>query len=559
MTLLASAVLGTGAASSTAHALPPTPVVRLPFPQDDGSLTPYTFELGYPLVTLVYDTLMWRDASGVPQPWLAKSVATRPDAKQVTISLVDGVHWHDGVALTAADVVFTFRYVASHFHPRFTPELAPVEGVEAIDPLTVVVHLRQAWPGFSDQPLADLPILPSHLWQGLRPGEVAPPGLPVGSGPYRLVEHRPNQDYRFEANSDYFQGPPAVQSIQVPIIGDSGATLRAFQSGAVDALPESLDGKEAAALHQLGTRVVTGASFLGTVVMFDVRQPPFNRIEVRQAVSEALDLGVFAAAAGDAVPADHGYLHPRSAWASPEVLHRYDALDARRRLAALHLGPLTVLAPDNEPLKLGAAQQVALALGRVGVAASVVTVSPKQLSKAVGDDGSAPDFQAAIWSAPALASYDPTLLGRLFSSRAGSSLDYPGYSSPAFDAAAARVATTTDAAARRSAVGDALRVLATDVPVVALFYPAGIYAFHPSAYDGWVFVNGTGILDKRSFVGRPPAASAPSVASGGTPAGGGRGSSLLVYIWFGIIGAAVVVGLALAGLHIADRRQPNRR
>jgi hypothetical protein len=47
-------------------------VVRIPFPQDDGSLTPYTFTFGYPLVTLVYDTLMWRDESGTPRPWLAR-------------------------------------------------------------------------------------------------------------------------------------------------------------------------------------------------------------------------------------------------------------------------------------------------------------------------------------------------------------------------------------------------------------------------------------------------------------------------------------------------------
>ncbi len=40
--------------------------VRIPFPGDDGRLTPYTFELGYPLVTLIYDTLMWRDRGGAP-------------------------------------------------------------------------------------------------------------------------------------------------------------------------------------------------------------------------------------------------------------------------------------------------------------------------------------------------------------------------------------------------------------------------------------------------------------------------------------------------------------
>ncbi len=54
---------------------PPQKVVRLPVPKYDGTLTPYTFELGYPLVTLVYDTLMLRDAEGVPRPWCGEARA----------------------------------------------------------------------------------------------------------------------------------------------------------------------------------------------------------------------------------------------------------------------------------------------------------------------------------------------------------------------------------------------------------------------------------------------------------------------------------------------------
>ncbi|MEJ7764108.1 MAG: hypothetical protein WKF86_01305, partial [Acidimicrobiales bacterium] len=48
-------------------------LLRIAFPQEDGSLTPYTFEVGYPLLTLVDDTLMWRDAQGIPQPLLARA------------------------------------------------------------------------------------------------------------------------------------------------------------------------------------------------------------------------------------------------------------------------------------------------------------------------------------------------------------------------------------------------------------------------------------------------------------------------------------------------------
>ncbi len=184
--------------------------MRIPFPGDDGSLTPYTFELGYPLVTLIYDTLMWRKPDGAPAPWLARSMERSHAGKRLTIRLHEGVRWHDGRPLTAADVAFTFAYFAERFHPRFTPQLEAVRGVEALDPQTVEITLSHSSPGFSDQPLSDVPILPRHLWERLPQGTAAPEGLPVGSGPYRLVEHERGTRYRFVANRGYFLGRPTV-------------------------------------------------------------------------------------------------------------------------------------------------------------------------------------------------------------------------------------------------------------------------------------------------------------------------------------------------------------
>ena len=71
-------------------------VVRIPFPEEDGTLTPYTFEVGYQLMSLMYDTVMWRDAEGVPRPWLAESVTRSGDGRTVTIRLRDGIRWQDG-------------------------------------------------------------------------------------------------------------------------------------------------------------------------------------------------------------------------------------------------------------------------------------------------------------------------------------------------------------------------------------------------------------------------------------------------------------------------------
>ncbi|MCA1704479.1 MAG: ABC transporter substrate-binding protein, partial [Actinobacteria bacterium] len=183
-------------------------VVRIPFPREDGSLTPYTFRLGYPLVSLIYDTLMLRDDGGVPRPWLARSV--RRSGLRLTIQLRRGVRWQDGPPLTSDDVVFTFGHVASRRNPRFTPQVRDVAAVQATGPYTVVITLRRPSLGFLDQPLADMPILPAHLWRNLPPGRLAPSGPPIGSGPYRLVGHQKGKSYRFEANRRYFRGAPAV-------------------------------------------------------------------------------------------------------------------------------------------------------------------------------------------------------------------------------------------------------------------------------------------------------------------------------------------------------------
>jgi len=509
---LLSAVLAplpTGEPSRT-----PVPVVRLPFPAEDGSLSPYSFKLGYPLMTLVYDTLLWRDRDGVPQPWLARAVDVSPDGRVVTIRLADNAHWQDGPPVTSRDVVFTFGFVATHPHPRFTAELSAVQSVEAPDPATVEITLRHPSPGFIDQPLADLPILPRHLWQSLPRGNTAPDGLPVGSGPYRLVEHIPGERYRFEANSGYFQGRPTVDALEVPVIGDADAQLRALHGGGVDMVPLSLSADAAAGVEVIGTRLAKGRSYLGTVLMFNLRRPPFDRAEVRQAVAEALDLEQMARVVGGAVPADHGYLHPASAWGSGRILHTSDEATARRALAGLGAGTIKVLVADNDPLRLKAARQVALDLDRVGLQTVVSAIPAQDLSQAVGEDGSAASFQAAIWSSSPLGSYDPDFLGRVFGADpTTATFNYSGYASREFDSLSAQVETAQDVAARRSAVERELQLLATDLPVVPLFFADGIYAYRPGAYDGWVFVKGAGILDKASFVGPASIPTSPTSPS----------------------------------------------
>jgi peptide/nickel transport system substrate-binding protein len=545
----ASLVVGIGVSPALAQSAQ-TPLVRLPLPAYDGSLTPYSFGLGYPLVTLVYDTLLWRDADGIPQPWLARSVSRSDDGLRLTVRLRSGARWHDGRPLTAADVAFTFGYVAAHYQPRLTPQLADVRRVRATGRLTVRIDLRRPSLGFDDQPLADLPILPRHIWQRLPAGRRAPSGPAVGSGPYRLVQARPGSGYVLRASPGYFRGRPSVREIRVPIIRDAARTYRALRDRDVDMVPLSLPQRAAAELGStLGVALLRGPAYTGTALVLNVRRPPFDSAAARRAVAGALDLARIARSVAPAVAADAGFVHPASRWSAGAPLHRFDPRASRPALAALGGRPLRVLAPDNDPVRLEAGRQVVLALRRAGARATLVKRSRARLDRATGADGTPANFDAAIQSTPALVSYDPDYLARLFGSDLRAApLNVAGYRSAAFDAAARSVASAPDVAARARATTAELTLLARDAPAIALFFSQGTFAFRPAAYDGWAFVQGSGILDKRSFLpGATPAPRAPRIPDAGArqePSGSGFG---LVNV-ISLVALAIVAALAAAAV-----------
>ncbi len=542
-----------GAGASTAK------VVRLPFPRYDGTLTPYTFDLGYPLVTLVYDTLTWRDADGIPQPWLARAVIRSRGGRRVTVRLRPGVRWQDGRPLTAADVAFSFGFVARRFQPRFTPQLADVEQVRATGPLTATFDLRRPSLGFDDQPLADVPILPRHLWQGLPADRTAPRGPAVGSGPYRIVTATRKQGYVLRANRRYFRGAPRVEEIRVPIIDDAERTFQALRDRRVDMVPLSLPGQTAQDFGStLGIGVLRGPSYSGTALLLNLRRPPFDRPDVRRAVAASLDLGRMVRNVAPAVAAVEGQIHPASRWSAGVPLQRSDVRAARRTLAQAGRRPIRVLAPTNDPVRLEAGRQVVLALRRAGAEADLVKLARGRLGHAIGEDGAAPDFDAAIQSIPALASEDPDYLAKVFGSRARNApLNFSGYHSQAFDALARRVASVPGSRARREATRAELRLLAHDLPSIPLFFSGGAFAYRPEVYDGWGFIKGTGILDKRSFLPstgptREAPAGAPRVDA---PAASGSGLGVVDVIAIAVLaGVGLLVVVALVQRRSAGRR-----
>ncbi len=306
--------------------------------------------------------------------------------------------------------------------------------------------------------------------------------------------------------------------------------------------------------RSFGIGIARGPWYSGTALMLNLRSRPFDLLAARRAVAAAVDLGRLTANVQPAVPADRGYLHPASPWASNRVLYRFDAGAAQRVFAQLQLhAEVPVLAPDNDAVRLEAGRQVVLALMRAGVPARLVKTSAIALARAIGQDGSQPTFTAAIVSIPALASYDPDLLGRLFGAGPRrATLDTSGYHSAAFDALAEQVAAAPNRPTRWRAVQRLLERLARDAPAVPLFFSQGTFAYRRATYDGWVEVKGLGILDKTSFFPARPAPGPNPVGAGGGGArdhhSGGGGEPLDALSIVALIVLLSAVGLGAVAL-----------
>lgn len=501
--------------------------LRIAFPSEDGSLTPYTFTNGYPLVMLVYDSLTWRDAEGVPRPWLARSVTRGGGGRRVTVKLRKGVRWHDGHGFSADDVVFTYRHIAARAHPRFTSQLREIEGVTAPDAQTVVFTLRRAALGFDDQPLADVPILPRHLWEGLPADQLAPRGLPVGTGPYRLARHVAGKRYAFRANRRYFKGAPSVDAIDVPIVRSEDEAFSRLMQGSLDAAPVNLPPGVIAERSE-AVQFAAGISYSGTMLAFNLARAPFGDPGARRTVAGAVDLDAVAGIStgpGATVAADRGMLHPESPWASRRTLHRAEPAAARVAFAEQAVAPFTILASSDDGVRLEAARRLVRALERAGAQVRLQAVSAQRFEQRLGRAGGVAHFDAAVVGIPALASYDPAYLRNVFGDPRAATLNHGGYRSARFARLADRVASATTRAARRAAVADELALLAEDVPALPLFFGGTTFAYRALGYAGWVEVKGSGILDKQSFLERSAAAATPGAAAGDprdtTPGGSG--------------------------------------
>ncbi len=156
----------------------------------------------------VYEGLFTYDRNFTPIPMLAESYAVTPDGRRYTITLRKGVRFHTGKEMTAADVVASL----TRWGKVATTGKAvwrSVEAVEARDPYTVVIHLRE--PSGSllyglASPNNGASIHPKEVIAAAGEGQIKEF---IGTGLYRFVEHRPDRHIKLARFKEYAARPEA--------------------------------------------------------------------------------------------------------------------------------------------------------------------------------------------------------------------------------------------------------------------------------------------------------------------------------------------------------------
>ncbi|MGI8913325.1 MAG: ABC transporter substrate-binding protein, partial [Chloroflexota bacterium] len=472
-------VSGVAATTASPAASPqhPAPTVRAAW-ADVGVPSPFRVSTAGPggpvLLTLLYDTLTWKDEHGII-PWLATKWRISPDGREYTFTIAPNVQWHDGRPLTADDVAFTFAYYAQHPYRWTSTAMVASATVSAAD--QVVVRLRQPFAPFLEEIGGIVPIIPKHVWsQVADPLAHSAPDATLGSGPFALAEYRQAEAaYRLTANLNYFRGPVSVGEYQQLNIS-AQTSIQAVQKGELD-LAWTTDASVVGLFPNDPRLKVLPTPPLSVVrLAVNTKRPPLDRKEVRQAIRYALDRRQIGQVItkGTPIAGSAGVIPPETPWFNPNLPgYAFDPAKARALLQDQRYSIELLADPTNREPEL-----MLPMLQAVGIDLVVKRVDSQTRTQLLREG----NFQLGIVQHIGIGS-DPDFL-RLWYNGAEANDFAQGFNfkDPQFGQLADAEAVTLDMAKRRAIIFRMQEILADQLPTIVLYYRRFYWVYDSAKY-----------------------------------------------------------------------------
>lgn len=271
----------------------------------------------------IFETLIDYDRQNadLPQkPGLATEWK-RIDDKTVELKLRPGVKFHNGDVMTADDVVFTFskerfglldeQDSARKDGKTLFTSSASVSAGGKVPPAEVAAVAKRAWPNLdrvekvNDMTVRFVSTVADPTLEGRisrygaeilskRAYEEAESWLafaqkPVGTGPYKVAEFKPDNILVLEAHDDYWGGKPPIKTLRFAVVPEVASRVNGLLSGEYDFITDLPPDQIKTVESNTGFEVVGGPITNHRLMVFDKNNGPMQNVKIRQAMTHAID------------------------------------------------------------------------------------------------------------------------------------------------------------------------------------------------------------------------------------------------------------------------------
>ena len=455
---------------------------------------------GYMTLSYIFDTLMWKDESGLV-PYLAEDYSVSEDGMTYTFQLRKGVSFTDGTPFTAEDVKFTFDYMKEH--PYKWVSVSMVEEASVVDEHTVEIRLNKTYNPFLSDVAGSLPILPRHIWENVtEPETFTEPEAAISTGPFILENYDAAAGtYTFKANEDYFYGDVQIDKLVIANVS-GGDSKEALLSGEIAAAP-NISYKAAMSLKDSPEyTVLEGPGLSVTRLYFNFDEEAMAVKEIRQAMYHAVNLDeiVEKAYGGAGYVGSAGHVQPGTPWYNPDVRqYAYDVETAKKMLSEAGAADsngdgileyngeemsytLTFTENDEKLAELLVSYMKAVGIELVPQSADDATV------KAAISEG---NFELAFNTNGSFGG-DPVFLSRFATVGADGAPSVTGqggktWESEEYNKIYNESAVEQDDAKRHEQVNELQEIIAEELPCLTLYYKKAVAAYNNTIFDGFYY------------------------------------------------------------------------
>ncbi len=387
--------------------------------------------------------------------------------------LRQGVKFHDGVEVTAEDVVFSLERVKNEdFGSPHRSKYERVIDVRAIDDYTVEIETESPFApllSYLTNTRTGSQIVPKHILA--ETDDLRFPDNPIGTGAFRLRSLESGIGATLDAHPEYFeQGMPRISRVEMPLISEESSGVTALLGGNID-LTSTAPFADVPELEGNPDVVVHSAPGMNTrFIHMNNRVAPFDDPHFRRAISLAFDREVMVRAVvfGEGTPAN-GIVPSALSWAHRD--ERRSLLQHNQERALEELAKSRYKAEDQDATVLTwggnwwqrfAEVFVDMVNGALGTRFRVEVTDANAVYSRLQDG----DFEASIWGWLGLIDPDEYLYENLHTN---GWRNYQGYSNPEVDRLLEQARSEMDQPARGEIYRQAEDLVVEDAPLIFCF------------------------------------------------------------------------------------------